>query len=284
MSSYRLSFITPLFSKGSYDDIPEVRPPSIRGQLHWWFRALGGSHRAEKSIFGSVHGGAAASKVVVRVNNLGGEKGEVATLPHKRGGLASPKFAYKPGTTCDLHITFRLGGLDSHLGEAFERTVEAWLLLGTLGLRGTRAAGSFAWNPLSMGAATPPQNIAEYRARCAMVLQAAPLECHLIDQAFNSAEEARRIVSDTIGGREDKQGASELASIRYPLGRVFGERKTSPLRFRIVRLGTQFHIVAVWDGRSAVTGNKTGDLGAAIELLRTKSKKIGSLLAGAFAH
>lgn len=33
MTSYRITFTAPLFSKGSYDNQPEIRPPSIRGQL-----------------------------------------------------------------------------------------------------------------------------------------------------------------------------------------------------------------------------------------------------------
>ena len=100
MNSYRLTFITPLFSKGSYDDRPEIRPPSIRGQLHWWFRALGGSHSDEKAIFGGVHGGTTASKVVVRVNDVIGETDMFATLPHKSGVDASFKRAFKPGVSC----------------------------------------------------------------------------------------------------------------------------------------------------------------------------------------
>lgn len=283
MTSHRITFITPLFSKGSYDDLPEIRPPSIRGQLHWWFRALGGSAAEETAIFGGVHTGASASKVVVRVNNINGEKSEVNTLPHKHGGQASPKMAYKPGTECDLHLTERLGGLDASMKKAFDRTVEAWLLLGTLGLRGTRAAGSFTSQALTGNAPNPPATRVEYRSRCEELLKNAPLKLLFIDQPFNTADDARRIASDTIGGRDDRQGSDSLASINYPLGGIgqaVGGRKTSPLRFRIVQIGDAFHIAAVWDGRENVTGNRAGDLAAVIKLLSAKGKRIGHLLQG----
>src|SRR5258708_23485808 len=145
MNTYRLEFITPLFSRGAYDDQPEIRPASIRGQLHWWFRALANSYTGEKAVFGGVHGGATASKVVIRVRQSGlpAEKADLATLPHKQGGQASRKKAFAPGTACELCILTRLGGLDARLKAAFDRTLEAWLLLGTLGLRATPAAGSF---------------------------------------------------------------------------------------------------------------------------------------------
>lgn len=278
MNSYRLTFITPLFSKGSYDDLPEIRPPSIRGQLHWWFRALGGSHADEKAIFGGVHGGAVASKVVVRVSNVNGQKGEVATLPHKSGGQASPKWAFRAGTSCDLHVSLRLGGLDDRLKQAFERTLETWLLLGTLGLRATRAGGSFSWASLTEGAVRMPQTFEAWQARSAKLLEGTSLKFHLATESFGSAEEARRVVSDTIGGRDDREGDDSLARINHPLGKVFGGRKTSPLRFRIIPIANSYHIAAVWDGRSEVTGNRPGDLEAVINMLQTKKKSIGFLL------
>lgn len=281
MSRYRLTFITPLFSKGSYDDRPEIRPPSIRGQLHWWFRALGGKPADENAIFGSVHSKPVqASKIVVRVNNVTGKMGEAATLPHKQGGRASHKWAYNPGTSCDLHLSLRLGGLDERLQQAFNQTLESWLLLGTLGLRATRAGGSFSWFPLADTAPPMPQSSAAWQARCTELLKNAPLKFHLASESFPSAEEARRVVSDTLGGRDDRQAEDSLARINHPLGRVFGGRKTSPLRFRIVPIANRFHIAAIWDDRSAVTGNRPGDLEAAIRLLEGKQKKIGRLFAG----
>jgi hypothetical protein len=282
MSTYRLEFITPLFSRGAYEDRPEVRPASIRGQLHWWFRALGGNATDEKAIFGGVHGGAAASKVVVRVSSVTGTTGSVSTLPHKGGGQASPKVAYQTGTRFDLHLLMRHGTTDERLQSALDRTLETWLLLGTLGLRSTRAAGSFCWEPappLGRDSLRPPADFPAYESRCFKLLENAPLRFALLGQSYSAAEQARRVVSDTLGGRDDHQGESDLARLNHPLGKVFDGRKTSPLRFRIVCIGSEFRIAAVWDARLAVTGNRPGDLAGLIRLLDERKPALGRQLA-----
>ncbi|MFN0069708.1 MAG: type III-B CRISPR module RAMP protein Cmr1, partial [Limisphaerales bacterium] len=135
MSALRLEFTTPLFSRGAYEDRPEVRPASIRGQLHWWFRALGGGAQDEKMIFGGVHGGAVASRVVVRVQHAPLHGEWIPTLPHKPPGRTAqhgpnaPRIGVRAGLAVDLHILTRLGGLDGRLQPVFDRTLEAWLLL-----------------------------------------------------------------------------------------------------------------------------------------------------------
>src|SRR5205085_2372783 len=158
------------------------------------------------------------------------------------------------GTRFDLHVLTRLGGLEKRLQSALDRTLETWLLLGTLGLRSTRAAGSFRWEPLEpLGAETirPPADFSSYEAKCAKLLENAPLRFALLDQSYPGAEQARRVVSDTLGGRDDSPGQNDLSRLNDPLGKIGrGERKTSPLRFRIVSFAKEFRIAAVWDART----------------------------------
>lgn len=284
-STFDIEFITPLFSKGMYDDLPEIRPPSIRGQLHLWFRALGFSHADEKAIFGGVHGEPVASKVVVRVSGVQGQKKEALTLPHKRGGEASPKMSYLPGTRFSLHLQPRLSGLEVRHKEQFAATLEAWLLMGALGLRTTRGAGSFRWKESAtdlqtVGSMTqPPTTFAAYEQRCQALLAKAPTRFTLLGQDYTNAEAARRDCSDTIGGRDDRRAQDDLANIRDPLGRIRPQRKTSPLRFRVVGLEGRFRIAALWDARTQVTHNSMSDLHRAIQLLQAKGKPIGHQLA-----
>ena len=285
MTSYQIEFVAPLFSRGAYPDMPEVRPASIRGQLHWWFRALGGRPEEEKSIFGGVHGGAVASKVVIRVQHpeLHGEW--IPTLPHKPAGRTpqdghnAPRIGVRPGLKVDLHVLYRLGGLEPRLDEAFRQTLEAWLLLGTLGLRSTRAGGSFQWITGNVGESRPPVSFEGYEDRCRHVLGTASLRFALLDTPFSSSEEARKVVSDTLGGRNDGAGQGDLGRLHDPLGKVFGGRKTSPLRFRIVRFGEKYRIAAIWDGRDRVTGNRPSDLKGLIDLLARKKPALGDQLA-----
>lgn len=282
MSTYRIKFITPLFSRGAYENNPEVRPSSIRGQLHTWFRALGGNAVDEKAIFGGVHGGATASRVVVRISSLEGLTGSSSTLPHKNGSQASPKPAYQIGTGFDLHILSRLGRLEPRLYAALDRTLETWLLLGTLGLRGTRAAGSFCWQPKPAafeGSLQPPCDFNGYELRCIELTHGAPLRFALLAQVYPAAEQARRVVSDTLGGRDDHFGQNDLSRLNDPLGKIGrGERKTSPLRFRIVEFGGTYRIAAVWDARIAVTGNRPSDLSGIIQLLQQRKPALGEQL------
>ncbi|MBK9138138.1 MAG: type III-B CRISPR module RAMP protein Cmr1 [Verrucomicrobia bacterium] len=79
--TFHLELITPCFCGGAEPEKQaEIRAPSIRGQLRWWFRTLGGfkslaarglSVRAQEAlIFGSTAGEEGqAGKLVVRVKN-----------------------------------------------------------------------------------------------------------------------------------------------------------------------------------------------------------------------
>lgn len=278
MTAYSLAFLTPLFSRGSYESVPEVRPPSIRGQLHWWFRALGGSYAEEKAIFGGVHsGGALASKVVVRVSNVVGSSGTANTLPHKQGGHASPKAAYLPGTSFTLHVLERLGGLEPAQKEQFNRCLRTWLLAGSLGLRATRAGGAFQWSE----APTRPD---ELREALADLLKGSSLRAALLEPPFSTAEAARMCATDTITHQA-------TVGMNFPLGAVkqgpndpfTRNRKTSPLRLTVRRFDDGYRLIAIWDNRTAVTGNAIGHLEAVIGLLadggpHSAPKRIGKML------
>jgi len=76
---HTLELLTPCFCGGANPhETAEIRAPSIRGQLRWWFRTLGGFdsldtdlRTQEASIFGSTAEGAGeASKLLVRVSPL----------------------------------------------------------------------------------------------------------------------------------------------------------------------------------------------------------------------
>lgn len=284
----RLTFITPLFSKGAYDDRPEVRAASIRGQLHWWHRALGGSAEMERAVFGSVHSGfgvregekgARASRLVVRVGGISvpkDAKPDAPTLPHKPLREASFKACLQPGASFDLHLLTRLNGLSKAEETSLHRTLRAWLLLGSLGLRTTRGSGCFIWKVTGQSAAEwiLPADAASWEKAVEETFGNAPLKWALLDRAYDRAEDARRDASDTIGGRGDAAGEDSLSNIDHPLGRIRPTRKTSPLRFRIVKLDGKYRIAALWDKRQ-FTGNTDGDLRSVIALLARGTRLSG---------
>jgi hypothetical protein len=285
MSTHRIEFLTPLFSRGAYDDLPEIRPASIRGQLHWWFRLLGGKYDDEKSIFGGVHGGATASKLVVRVSDLpinGASAAWLPTLPHKPGGQNprnapnAPRCAMPPGTAFTMTVLERLGGLTEVHRKLVDRTIETWLLAGSLGLRATRGGGSFHWD----GARADE---AGFRAKLSELLQGAPLRFDLLGRIFTKAEDARKVATETIAHQA-------FEDIYYPLGAVrqgnndnAPGRKTSPLRLTVRRFSDGYRILAVWDDRRTVTGNTSNHLREAIERLangtaHSRPTELGRLL------
>lgn len=274
-----LTFITPLFSHGA-TDIPEIRAASIRGMLHHWFRIVGGTIEAERRIFGGIkqskarftgHDETHASKLVVRVSDV---KGciikEFPTLPHKTGGYASPRKAFERGVSCRVVMSDRLGGLAKEDEEILNRTINAWLLMGTIGYRSTRAAGSFKWEDESFPMPKTPE---EYQEKCLEILGNTTSKVAVLGKVYNDSEIARRDVSDSLS----------IEEYNYPLGKVRGGRKTSPLRYRIVQFEKNYQIVAFWDGRTAVTGNSDEHFYGAVRLLKQgKGDRIGSQLAEVF--
>ncbi len=285
MNRYQVKFVTPLFSRGAYDDRPEIRAASIRGQLHWWFRALGGSYQDEQSIFGSVHGNTSASRVVVRVTDLPETfnlSSFPATLPHKpagrdgRSGPNAPRCAFPAGSAFTLVIGERLGGLSEPRRMQFERSLKGWLLAGSLGLRTTRGGGSFRW-------VDAPVEVSAFRGQLEQLLGDASLRFDLLDQVFSDAECARKVITETISHQA-------MEDINYPLGAVrqgrddpAPPRKTSPLRLTVRSFTDGFRILAMWDERQEVTGNTVNHLRTAVDRLahgthQSRPTRIGQLL------
>jgi CRISPR type III-B/RAMP module RAMP protein Cmr1 len=160
----RLTFITPAFLAGANQNTPEIRAASIRGQLRWWFRVLGGTPDQERQAFGGVHGDApCTSKVVVRVSAVAPKVASslsfspmsdfgylyyFAEASGKKEGihrtLQGSYFA--PGTQFTLTVTERmpLGPRERLLvGNA----VQCLIRLGCLGLRSSRGCGAMAEEP-----------------------------------------------------------------------------------------------------------------------------------------
>jgi CRISPR type III-B/RAMP module RAMP protein Cmr1 len=161
--TYTLEFITPCFCAGADPSRAEIRAPSIRGQLRWWFRALGGNPADETKVFGSVAGDAKASAITIRLDEI---KNAPPWTPPADLDIASDAYVYYfasvsgtsskgakgPRWTSNGAIppksTFRLiilqkRGLPQPLQEQFDCAVRCFLQLGAIGLRVTRGLGSF---------------------------------------------------------------------------------------------------------------------------------------------
>lgn len=163
--TYKIELLTPCFCAGANQAQAEIRAPSIRGQLRWWFRALGGTAEQEKTVFGGVHplkgekkeNAARSSRVVIRISDVAPQP---AWQPFSINPNAPESYIWyyasasaqksrwtkagniSPGTTFSLHVTERLDGIPADLQQLFDQSIEAFLRFGCIGLRSTRGLGS----------------------------------------------------------------------------------------------------------------------------------------------
>lgn len=162
--TFRLEIITPCFCAGADQKKAEIRAPSIRGQLRWWFRTLGGFKslsnlsvkEQEALIFGSTAGNAgSAGKLLVRVTSAQPESRAV-NAEDLGAGMNTPLgyalFPLRPYQDSDG----RRGILDENtefevqilwrgspkLWEPIRALIAVWGHLGCLGFRGRRAFGA----------------------------------------------------------------------------------------------------------------------------------------------
>lgn len=159
--SYQLEFITPAFLAGANQNRAELRAPSIRGELRWWFRVLGGNINQECELFGglgSKNEKPIASKVTVRVvevvpiyeelSSFGpmSDFGYIyyfASVSGNREGIRRTQRGafFAPGTTFKVDITVK-PGVDKISMDLLGKSISAIWGLGTLGLRATRGCGA----------------------------------------------------------------------------------------------------------------------------------------------
>lgn len=261
-----IEILTPCFCRGAYRDQPEIRVPSIRGMVRWWFRKLGGTPEQEKALFGGVHGGAVASRLVFRVSNVAATiaNPKPPTLPHKPGNQASPQAAFQAGARFQLTVTSRLSSLPADLTRRVENALDVWILLGSLGLRANRAGGSL-WPAGDSAPKTPP----ELRARLNQLGCNWPV--YLAGTAVgNTVEALRAAATDTINAYPhifgktglrradlDKIHRANSSLVTPPFNDRDNRRLASPLKIKIVRLDGQPRLLITAPREDIITQAQT---------------------------
>jgi len=210
---------------------------------------------------------------VIRIRDKNISFETIKILPHEpRKGQGD---ALRAGGQFTLDLSVRRGGLDHAQEAVLTRCLDAWLLLGALGGRSTRATGSL-WPD---GA---PETEEDYLKECRGLIADAPIKIALLDTAQNS--DLRRIASDSIGGpAKSGHNAVPLEQLGFPFGNMFRPRMASPLKLRVARLDNRDRLVALWDQRlQPLEGSDAGrhrpDLRRGVEALIQKEKPLGLLL------
>ena len=156
--TYNLRFITPCFCAGAEQAAAEVRAPSIRGKLRWWFRVLGGTPAEEAEVFGAIYGDEGrSSAIVVRARecsaqsnwqpiqyNANSNTGYLLYFAKASANESRwvPTGALPIGSGFELQVLWRRK-ISLVASARFDLAIEAFLLLGSLGLRSTRGLGCF---------------------------------------------------------------------------------------------------------------------------------------------
>jgi len=250
---YSFKLLTACFCGGADNQtaLAEMRVPSIRGQVRAWHREISGAETVNR-IWGSTVGEAGASRVaLVWDASVPPRQAQPKPhiLPHKHQG---PRPALSPGRSFTLALQ-RLVGCSTEDWKVAQDAVKLWLLIGCLGLRANRAAGSVwpidpnqenkKWVPQ-----TPEQlgrTLRNLGFRWPVQLVGAPIGTR--------PEELRCIASDTVKGHRG----------------LFGEinpRTPSPTKFKVIELADQPRLlvtapprVNLAAARTALSGpNKAG--------------------------
>jgi hypothetical protein len=142
---YTFALLTPCFSGtalGKNDDHAEMRVPPIRGHVRFWHRELFGANDANQ-VWGSTSGDEGrGGRVGMRLaaGHLS-DKQPADILPHDLKKSGNPRPSLREGGKFMIYLQ-RLIGCTNNDWDHAQRAVKTWLLLGCLGLRSNRAAGS----------------------------------------------------------------------------------------------------------------------------------------------
>jgi CRISPR type III-B/RAMP module RAMP protein Cmr1 len=144
--------VTPCLCAGARQEVAEIRAPSIRGALRWWFRALGGSKSSEAEIFGSAAGDeGSASRVVVRVSMLpSGGKERMHLTSNQNFFTSGNRKGVESRIPAGAKFSISMLERQPVSSEIFSFSVECFLRLGSIGLRANRGCGALQdveWKP-----------------------------------------------------------------------------------------------------------------------------------------
>lgn len=145
MSTLRLTLetITPLFLRGHDNRTPELRPPSVKGMLRYWWRAsqvlpVPQLHDEEAALFGSAGGEESGrSTIQIRIPPADMETGAYPPLPHKNNFRRE---AFRPGQRFD--VLLRRGPRCPVSLDQIQALARLAFTVGGLGMRSRRGFGA----------------------------------------------------------------------------------------------------------------------------------------------
>ncbi|QSR84641.1 type III-B CRISPR module RAMP protein Cmr1 [Methylacidimicrobium sp. B4] len=256
---YDFEFLTPCFCGGADPTKAELRAPSIRGALRWWFRALGGTQEQEEQIFGTVRDKAKASSLVIRVERkpCGGEA-DWAQKPLKqdnggyiwyfleKGNRWRKEAALYPGSKATVDVLFRhpLAPVDE---EKLKKAWEAFCRFGSIGYRATRAAGAFRVERFD-------GSLEEYERAAETILKPAGFVVLFFPDKRKNWRSIARFAEEKL---KDPLRTNFPGSCPSPLGSA-DPRQTSAVYLRPLKVGAEdYYLMAFEAPHDRVVGEKS---------------------------
>ncbi|MCB9293455.1 MAG: type III-B CRISPR module RAMP protein Cmr1 [Lewinellaceae bacterium] len=143
--TFHCKVITPMFLAGADGRTPELRPPSLKGAMRFWWRAVNGHlplaelKKQESDIFGGSGDNVKRSKIIARVFSPDTLRTSTAELvPHKPSLKA---LAIEPGQEYSVQLSLTRSNAAFDL-QKLRALFELTCLLGGLGKRVRRGMGS----------------------------------------------------------------------------------------------------------------------------------------------
>ncbi len=221
---FKFEILTPCFSGTALEkfaDNAEIRVPPIRGNIRLWHNILLGNDNVKRVWGLAEKGNTSASKVGVNLINTQCEIDKELILPHK-GESRGKSYAIMEGGIVEFELVRLIGCTDIDWKNA-EMATKLWLLLGGMGARANRAAGS-VW-PLNDWA--PKDEVSFYNYLKELGLKNYSL---VLISNNRSSEDLRTIASDT------KENYDVFGCAR--------PRKPSPVKFKVIKLNSSCYLLA----------------------------------------
>ena len=235
-----LKILSPCFCGGADQNHPEIRAASIRGHVRRWHTRLTNEYDM-KQVWGSVGGGGGSSKIQLRVETFGFDEKPAILLPHKTHG-SGHRNALVNG---EFNVLLRSRNQPA-LDQAF-KALQTWSLLGSLGTRANRAAGSI-WPSTDA-----PSNIEELKTRLNKLgLNKGDFR---ISSNFDTSDALRTAASDTLS-------IPHLFESARP-------RKESPLKIKMAELDDGLHLI--------LFAEQNGVIDSALVELQKKGKPLAKM-------
>lgn len=150
--TFECEVITPMFLAGADGQTPELRPPSIKGAMRFWWRAMNGHlgleelKRQENKLFGGSDNGGNRSQMILRTRFKGElDTGKEKMVPHSQRANGMMQWCIKKGQKYDVIIS----SLNKEKIDFFKNLFVVTSYLGGIGKRVRRGMGAWKINTIN---------------------------------------------------------------------------------------------------------------------------------------